>query len=244
MALSKAVYVASAVLLLFSVAPTDATDPAGVLTLSYKGCLYKMFDTGATMMKTWQDAAQYCYANGYELVPYDNADGHSAVKELCSRNRFTCWFGGKKDWETLCPLISAEGTLLKQGCGQVVRFVCRKPELVAPPSPVPNPVVNSGVACVTYAGYDYRMYTTDAGMMKTWKDACDYCVALGAGWELVPYDHVEGYAAVKKLCSDSSYTCWFNTKDSDSLCPLISAGGDLLKQGCGQVVRFVCRKKL
>ncbi len=42
-----------------------------------------------------------------------------AVKELCSKNKYTCWFGGKKDWETQCPLISAEGTLLKQGCGQV-----------------------------------------------------------------------------------------------------------------------------
>ncbi len=47
--------------------------------------------------------------------------------------------------------------------------MCRKPELVPSPSPVPNPVINSGVSCVTYGGYDYRMYTTDAKMLKTWK---------------------------------------------------------------------------
>ncbi len=52
---------------------------------------------------------------------------------------------------------------------QAVRFVCRKPELVPPPSPVPNPVINDGVSCITYGGYDYRMYTTDAKMLKTWK---------------------------------------------------------------------------
>ncbi len=35
-----------------------------------------------------------------------------------------CWLGGKED--DLCPLMSSTGVLLKQGCEQNVRFVCRK----------------------------------------------------------------------------------------------------------------------
>ncbi len=50
----------------------------------------------------------------------------AAVKKLCSDLRYTCWLGGKQQWEATCPLISAEGNLLKQGCEQHVRFVCRK----------------------------------------------------------------------------------------------------------------------
>ncbi len=58
------------------------------------------------------------------MVPRPPCTTTDAVNELCSKNKYTCWFGGKKDWETQCPLISAEGTLLKQGCGQVRSAGC------------------------------------------------------------------------------------------------------------------------
>ncbi len=166
-----------------------------------------------------------------------------AVKQLCSNNRYTCWLGGKQDWEALCPLISAEGTLLKQGCEQPVRFVCRKsnasppppppsprppsprppsprppsPKPPSPPSPspaVPNPVIYNGIACLTYGGYDYKMYTTDARMMKTWEvrvsvwargrrntTVCTRTVrwASADGVSVPPYD------VLLRCTSDSSY---------------------------------------
>lgn len=268
------------VLLALAATPTGATDAAGVLVMSYKGYTYKLYDTGAAMMKTWKDASGYCASMGYELVPYNSNDGYEAVKQLCSSNRYTCWFGGKQQWDALCPLISAEGTLLKQGCEQPVRFVCRRsnaspppppsppppsprPLLPRPPSPrppsprppsprppspplpppaVPKPVTYNGIACLTYGGYDYKMYTTDARMMKTWEAARVFCAGVGA--DLVPYDDANGYAAVKRLCTDSHYTCWLGGKQQwENTCPLISAEGHLLKQGCDQPVRFVCRKR-
>ncbi len=40
------------------------------------------------------------------------------------------------------------------------------------------------------------------------QDACDYCVALGAGWELVPYDNSDGYG------ESLPYVCtWCSTVD-------------------------------
>ncbi len=65
-----------------------------------------------------------------------------AVKRLCSAHQYTCWFGNK-DQPDACPLISADGTLLQQGCEQPVRFVCRKREQGGQqqeqPQPQPQP---------------------------------------------------------------------------------------------------------
>ncbi len=48
----------------------------------------------------------------------------ASLLKLCAGNGFTCWVGGPSPAD-LCPLMSASGSIEKQGCDQNVRFVCR-----------------------------------------------------------------------------------------------------------------------
>ncbi len=47
-----------------------------------------------------------------------------SLLKLCAGNSFTCWVSGPSPAD-LCPLMSATGSIEKQGCEQNVRFVCR-----------------------------------------------------------------------------------------------------------------------
>ncbi len=63
---------------------------------------------------------------GWDLVPYWDANAYAAVRKLCADYQFTCWLQSK---DTLCPLMTADGSRQMQGCEQEdVRFVCRKQE--------------------------------------------------------------------------------------------------------------------
>jgi hypothetical protein len=130
-----------------------------------------------------------------------------------------------------CYLMSQEGNTHKQGCYQPVRFVCR------------DRLPITGVLNLTKAGFEYRMFTTDATRRTSYAGALQFCQGLGAGWDLVPYWDSNGYDACLQLCAANSYTCWMKRKDTDTeLCPLMAADGSRQMQGCEQDVRFVCRK--
>ncbi|KXZ46258.1 hypothetical protein GPECTOR_45g128 [Gonium pectorale] len=341
---------------------------------------YTLYDTYAECMPNWETAWQVCHKYGLEMAPYDDDASHDALTHLCAANRYTCWMDGDSG-PGLCPLMSAEGYTLKQGCEQPVRFVCRtkdcyerclhenpwckpqvpycdkygnmyddychalcdgmecyqecraahpsckphvpycdkygnkhedycfalcdgfgEPVLCAglPPPPSPEPpsdgcldkcdwkypnwhvwvcdkdgnayrnwcyaacngcewytlchpggsgggspdadVEGDNVLKMTEHGYDYRMYTVDAKQRLPYDQAQQFCTALGAGWDLVPYDDFNAYEAVQKLCSYNKYTCWLKRKKYDALYPLMAADGSLQMQGPDQDVRFVCRK--
>ncbi|GFR51580.1 hypothetical protein Agub_g14001, partial [Astrephomene gubernaculifera] len=111
--------------------PCNSTPPEqgnNVLKLYQDGYDYLMFTVDATQRMPYTEAEIFCRDLGYgwDLVPYDDASGYSALQGLCASNYYTCWFKKGADDEDLCPLIDAQGLLQKQGCEQDVRFVCRK----------------------------------------------------------------------------------------------------------------------
>mgnify|MGYP001807617325 CR=1 FL=1 len=113
-------------------------------------------------MRTWQDAQSYCDGVSQAghvsvLSPYRNpavGDSVAAINALCVARRKTCWLmenttTGAPD-EKLCPLVTAAGDTVYQGCLQVVSFVCRSmvpvvtPTVPSPsPSPTPSPADGS-----------------------------------------------------------------------------------------------------
>eukprot|EP00198_Chlamydomonas_reinhardtii_P012186 XP_001701523.1 glyoxal or galactose oxidase [Chlamydomonas reinhardtii] len=97
--------------------------------------------TTAVCMLSWRAAADFCNWKGGELVPYgETSAALGALRRLCHDRRYTCWTGDRVDHSGQCPLMTAEGEVVQQGCDQAVRWVCRTkvadciliPELTAP----------------------------------------------------------------------------------------------------------------
>ncbi|GIL63872.1 hypothetical protein Vafri_17737, partial [Volvox africanus] len=112
----------------------------------------------------------------------------------------------------------------------------------APPGT--NLTGDSNVLVLLDSGFQYRMYTSDTQQRMTYGGAEAFCRGLGDDWDLVPYIEEAGYNAVRRLCSDNKFTCWFKRTEQDEQCPLIAADGSLQIQDCEQDVRFVCRIRL
>ncbi|GLI65873.1 hypothetical protein VaNZ11_009498, partial [Volvox africanus] len=83
----------------------------------------------------------------------------------------------------------------------------------APPDT--NLTGDSNVLVLLDSGFQYRMYTSDAQQRMTYGGAEAFCRGLGDDWDLVPYIEESGYNAVRRLCSDNKFTCWFKRTDQD-----------------------------
>ncbi|PNH06823.1 hypothetical protein TSOC_006766 [Tetrabaena socialis] len=263
---------------------------------------YTLYDIGAECLVDWFKAKEVCEKAGMELAPHTCKD---VLIKLCRDRGFTCWTGGKDS--DLCPLMTAGGDIVKQGCNQPVRWVCRtkvgvcplpslplpslpppyapSPSLLPsypplapsypplyppssyppspsppsplppspppppspkPPSPSPPPMCNPATTKNTtlYNPMDcmsYTLYDIGAECLVDWFQAKGVCEK--AGMELAPHTDGAAHGVLLKLCRDRSFTCWTGGRDID-LCPLMTAGGDIVKQGCNQTLRWVCRSKV
>ncbi|EFJ45708.1 hypothetical protein VOLCADRAFT_93852 [Volvox carteri f. nagariensis] len=218
------------------------------------GRIYTLYDiyTGGCLWN-FTTAKAICKQDGLELAPHGEAQSLAVLRELCAKNRYTCWMDGvpADPSSDLCYLMSQEGDVHLQGCDQPVRFVCRQRAAAGRAAARGVAVPSEGVLSLSSHGYDYRLYTVDAAVRMSYHGAVEFCQELGAGWDLVPYwdDSSNAYAAVLQLCADLQFTCWLKRKDDSRtgssgpmLCPLMAADGGLQMQGCEQDVRFVCRK--
>ncbi|KAG2454370.1 hypothetical protein HYH02_001393 [Chlamydomonas schloesseri] len=86
---------------------------------------YTLYDIDAICMVDYGQARAYCERTGGELVPYGEAPAFGALHKLCRDRRYTCWTGGRDERSGLCPLMTADGDVVQQGCGQHTRWVCR-----------------------------------------------------------------------------------------------------------------------
>ncbi|KXZ46256.1 hypothetical protein GPECTOR_45g126 [Gonium pectorale] len=230
---------------------------------------YTLFDIEARCMPEWEAARDFCEKKGLELAPWDLDASNSSLHSLCAANRHTCWVGGKTV-PGLCPLMSAEGFVLWQGCHQPVRFVCRtkgtqclatppsprppsprppspKPPSPQPPSPAPSPpkpVCNPHKTTnITYFNTkDCRNYTLfDVHAVCPQEWHSAQQFCLARGLELVPHNDYAGKCALDTLCAKRGFTCWSRGPCQKDLCPLMTAHGEIHEQGCHQQLRWVCR---
>ncbi|PNH00422.1 hypothetical protein TSOC_011741 [Tetrabaena socialis] len=221
---------------------------------------YTLFDVGADCMPDWKTATDYCTKLGLDLAPWDDERSNDALQVLVAGRRFTSWVGGKTP-AGLCGVMTQEGRVTFQGCYQPVRFICRSKSSACPPAPPlppptsplppsppapspspPNPECNPATTKNTtlYNPTDckeYTLYDIDAECLVDWFMAKEVCEQ--AGMELAPHTYGD---VLLKLCRDRGFTCWTGGRDSD-LCPLMTAGGNIIKQGCNQPMRWVCRTK-
>ncbi|KAG2491473.1 hypothetical protein HYH03_010258 [Edaphochlamys debaryana] len=97
---------------------------------------YYIFDLDAKCMPPFA-----CAYRGMELATWGEGVSQASVLSLCKT--YTCWVKGNDCGVGQCCLTSATGELLKQGCNQPVRFVCRTPVSAAcgggTTTPLPTP---------------------------------------------------------------------------------------------------------
>ncbi len=153
--------------------PSDATNPSGILTLSYKGCVYKMYDTGATMLKTWQVRRRSAQGGVFLCTerPRFRRPPQVLLIAICARSPYNK--AGPSQPRCSCWRVPCCFDLLhtaRQHCVPAPAPTSSCPPLCPRPAPSPPPA---------------------PAARNTLQDAAQFCYANGA--ELVPYDNSDGF---------------------------------------------------